>query len=186
MAIFSLFLAVTAISAQQKATNFSGNWELDASKSKLDERMRIESMTLNVSQTDKEIKVESTTKRLPPPADAQNNGGGGGGGGMNRGGGRGGFGDGTVTYSLDGKETKVPINSGGQASGEATVKANVDKDGKLNLNSVRTISSQQMGEVKITTTDVWELSGDGKTLKVKRTTESPRGTQSMDLVFNKK
>jgi len=109
MAIFTLVLAVAAISAQDRTANFAGSWTLDAGKSKLGERMRIESMTLNVTQTDKELKVETKTKRAPRPEGET--GGSGQGGGQGRGGGmgRGGFGggDGMTVYSLDGKETKV-------------------------------------------------------------------------------
>ena len=71
-AVFTLFAAVISVSAQDKPaeapkpTDFSGKWVLDISKSKLEERMRIESMTLTVSQTAKDIKTESLTKRTPP------------------------------------------------------------------------------------------------------------------------
>ena len=41
-------------------------------------------------------------------------------------------------------------------------------------------------DVTATTTEEWSLSGDGKTLTVKRASESPRGTQSSTLVFGKK
>ncbi|MGI8789045.1 MAG: hypothetical protein ACR2HG_14990 [Pyrinomonadaceae bacterium] len=178
MAIFSLFLAVAAVSAQEKTTDYSGNWELDVSKSKLGDRLRIESMTMNVSQTDKELKVESTVKRAARPEGDTN------GGGMNRGGGMGrGDGTQTVTYSLDGKETKAA--TGGQMGGEATLKAKVEKDGKLKLTSSRTFSGQ-MGEMTITTKETWELTDGGKTLKVTRDTETPRGSQSAEMVFNKK
>ena len=43
--------------AQAKTADFSGTWTLDVSKSKLDERARIESMTLTVAQTAKHITV---------------------------------------------------------------------------------------------------------------------------------
>jgi hypothetical protein len=39
--------------------------------------------------------------------------------------------------------------------------------------------------VTATTTEDWTLSADGKTLTIKRTSESPRGTQNSTLVFNK-
>ena len=133
MAIFSLCLAVMTISAQEKAIDFSGNWELDKAKSKLDERARIESMTINVTQTDKELKIETTTKRGAPP-EGTNRGGNGSGGGRQGGGGFGG-GDGTQTYSLDGKETKAQVGSG-QFAGEATFKAKWEKS-TLKLTSSR-------------------------------------------------
>jgi hypothetical protein len=173
-------LAISAF-AQDKKADFSGNWTLDVSKSKLDERARIESMTMNVTQTEKELKVETAIKRLPPP-DGATQGGGGQGGGF----GRGGFGggDGTVTYTLDGKETKIQQETQMGAI-PVTLKANLEKDGKLKLNSSRTISTQ-MGEFTITTKETWSLSDDGKTLTVKRDMETPRGTNSSEMVFTKK
>ena len=61
-AIFCLcFQAVTAVFAA--TPNFAGDWELDLSKSKLPAAMQIESMTLIVVQTEKELSVQSATKR---------------------------------------------------------------------------------------------------------------------------
>lgn len=179
-AIFTLVCAVAAVSAQDKMTDFSGKWNLDASKSKLDERMRIESMTLDVTQTDKEIKIETKTKRAPRPDGEMS------GGGQGRGMGRGGFGgggDGTTVYSLDGKETKSEQET---AMGKIPVifKAKMEKDGKLKLSSSRTFSGQ-MGEMTVTSKETWWLSDDGKTLTVKREMETPRGTNSSELVFTK-
>jgi hypothetical protein len=54
----------------------------------------------------------------------------------------------------------------------------------LTLSSSRTISSQA-GEMTITTKETWTLSGDGKTLTVKSETQSPRGTQTSEMVFTK-
>lgn len=173
-------LAVFAMAQDKKAADFSGKWTLDASKSKLDERMRVESMTLTVTQTDKEIKVETATKRAPLP-EGENPGG----GGMRQGGGgRGGFGgDGTTVYSLDGKETTVNQESPMGAI-PVKLKAKNEGAGKLTLSSSRTFNSQ-MGEVTMTTTESWELVDGGKGLKVKRETSSPRGTQVMEMYFTK-
>lgn len=176
MAAFVCLLAFSAFG--QKKSDFSGGWTLDASKSKLDERARIESMTMTVTQTDKDIKVETATKRLPPP-----DGGGQGGGGMRRGGGFGG-GDGTFTYTLDGKESSVETD-GPMGKVPVKLKANLETDGKLKLSSARSFTGPN-GEISITTKETWALSDDGKTLTVKRDTESPRGTNSSEMVFTKK
>jgi hypothetical protein len=177
--------------AQTKMPDYSGEWSLDKSKSALSDRMKnIESMTMTVTQTDKELKVATSAKRGAPPQGAPPSGGAppaGGpppaGGGM--GGGRGmggGMGDQTLTYSLDGKETSAEVQGG---MGTSTVKLTAKMDGgKLNLTNSRTINSQ-MGEAKITTKENWELQADGS-LKVKRDTESPRGSESNELVFVKK
>ena len=97
--------------ARAKPEDFSGTWSLDIPKSQLDVRMRIEALTMTVAQTDKELKVTTETKRAAPPADAPAGAGGPGGGrGMGRG-----MGDGTVAYSLDGKESIVEIDGPAQA-----------------------------------------------------------------------
>ena len=103
----AMFAAFTIAGfAQAKPTDFSGTWTLDIPKSQINERMRIEALTMTVAQTDKELKVTSETKRTAPPADAAQPGPNGPGGrGM-----RGFSGDGTVAYSLEGKETIVEID----------------------------------------------------------------------------
>src|SRR3954466_2730632 len=93
MAVFSVMAFTISAAAQDKTANFSGTWNLDVAKSKLGERAMIESQTLTVTQTDKDITIKTDTKRTPPPADATPN--------ARGGGGRGGFGGGddNVTYT---------------------------------------------------------------------------------------
>jgi hypothetical protein len=172
--------AMSAFAQDKKAADFSGVWTLDAGKSKLDERARIESMTMTVTQTEKDIKIETATKRLPPPEGANQ------GGGTGRGMGRGGFGggDGTFVYTLDGKETSVETE-GPMGKIPVKLKAESSGGGQLKLSSVRTFNTQT-GEVSMTTRETWALSDDGKTLTVKRETETPRGANSMEMVFTKK
>lgn len=183
LAILFAFVCLFAISAtaQTKKADYSGEWMLDASKSNLGERSRIEAMTMKVTQSEKELKVETATKRAAPPEGAPAGGGGnrgGAGGGM-----RGGFGggDGATVYSLEGKETTAEGAMGGQAK----LKANFEKDAKLNLSRTQTIDSPN-GQATISIKETWELSADGKTLTVKRDVESPRGTNSTEMVFTKK
>ena len=140
------------------------------SKSKLDERARVESMTMNVVQTETEIKIETTTKRAE--------------GGTSRGGGMMmGGGNQIVAYNLDGKETQIQQETQMGAI-PVTLKAKMD-NGKLNLSSSR-IFSGQMGEMTITTKEIWTLLDEGKTLTVKRETQTPRGNNSSEMVFTKK
>lgn len=184
--LMTALVCLGALSAFAQS-NFGGKWTLDASKSKLDERMRIESMTLDVTQTDKDITITTTTKRMPPPADAAGGMGGGqrppGGGGGMGGGMRGGMGgDGTTTYTLDGKEVSKDVE--GPMGKQAVATKGEIKEGKLSISSSRTFNGQ-MGEMKLTTKETWSLSSDGKTLTVKRDSESPRGTQSSEMVFTK-
>lgn len=79
----ALMLALSVMAMAQKSANFAGTWELDKSKSKMDERMaaRINSITLTVTQDDKEIKVERKQDMAPPPGGGAGGGGAGGGGG---------------------------------------------------------------------------------------------------------
>ena len=179
-------LSAVAAFSQAKPTNFSGTWGLDIPKSQLDVRTRIESMSMTVAQTDKELKVTTETKRPAPPTDAPqaNPGAAGPGGGGGRGmGGRGFGGDGTVAYSLEGKETVVEVDG---PNGKMPLKYNAKiEGGKANLSSVRSLSGP-MGDITITTKEVWSLSEDGKPLTVVREQTSPRGSNTSTLVFVKK
>ncbi len=176
MAVFCIILSVAAVSAQDKTTNFAGNWELDTSKSKLSDRVRIESMTMNIAQTEKDLTVETKTTRAENEMRGN-------GGNRRRGGGGGGMmgGDATLTYTLDGKETLAESSA---AIGETKLKAKFEKDGKLKLVQTRTIETQ-MGGISIKINENWELKDDGKTLIIKRDMETPRGTQSSEMYFTK-
>ena len=182
--ILFLTMAVAALAlssyGQAKPTDFSGTWNLDIPKSQINERMRIESLTMTVAQTEKELKVTSETKRPGPPADASQAGPNGPGGGR----GMRGFGaDGTVSYTLDGKETIVEIDG---PNGKMPIKYKASLEaGKANLSSSRSFGGP-MGEVTATTKDIWTLSPDGKTLTVARTQTTPRGESTSTLVFVKK
>lgn len=197
-AALTLFVFALSAMAQDKAANFSGTWTLDVSKSKLGDRP-IESQTLTVIQTDKDIKIETATKRPPPPTDAPqgdrpsagsagNGTGGGHMGQMGGGQGRGGFGgpmsgDGTTTYSLDGKETKMDFSSP-MGTMPLTLKAKFD-GGKLKLSREMTISGP-MGDRTMTSKETWELSADGNTLTVNVERSTPRGNETATKVFTKK
>ena len=171
-------LAAQALAGVAAApTNFAGTWSLDKSKSKdLPPQMsNLDSLTLTVTQDASQITVDSKAA-MAAPADG---GGGGMGGGRGRGMG-GGFAPST-TYKLDGTETTAE----GPRGGTSTLKAEWKDGGKtLVLKRVSKLSFQG-NDVTLTTTEEWSLSSDGKTLTVKRTSESPRGTQSYTLVFNK-
>ncbi len=180
-AVLTLFVMALSVSAQ-KADSFSGTWTLDVSKSKLGERSSIESQTLTVTQTDKDIKIATSTKRSAPPAGAPGGGGGRpGGGGMGGPGGPGG--DNSVSYNLDGKEVtieqetprgKIPTKMTGKVDG-----------GKLNLSTSRTVQTPN-GEMTMTTKETWSLSADGNTLTVDRESASMRGPVSAQSVYTRK
>lgn len=167
LAIFCIcFQAVAVLAA---TPDFSGEWELDASQSKLPDTMRIEAMILKVSQTDKTLSVGSVVKmNLNQEAS----------GGMRRGGG-----GQSITYNLDGKE--MVLDAEGRTPGTETRKAAVTADGKLNLNVIRSFKSEA-GEMTMKTNEIWELLDGGNTLKITRYTESPRGATNAEMFFKRK
>ncbi len=185
-AMFCLMLQAISVSAA--TPDFSGTWELDKTKSVLPETMPIESMTLNVSQTQTELKVETTTKRGQNATGAGGAMGGGmrggAGGGMGGGGGMRGGGAQTIVYSLDGKETTADIGRD-VTTGKETKTAKVTSDGKLSLTVVRNLDTQ-MGSMTMKTNDTWELLDGGKALKITRYSETPRGAFNSVLYFAKK
>jgi len=174
---------VFALAAHAAAPNFAGTWTLDKSKSQgLNQRLQnAESVTWNVTQTDKEITIdEKIAGGGPPPgapAGGPPGGGPGGGGGRGMGGGM----MGPRTFNLDGSES-----TGDMGRGKFARKATLSSDGKtLELVSKLTFQTQDGNEVTTTSTDKLSLSADGKSLTVVRHSESPRGPQDSTLVFNK-
>lgn len=179
LALFAISLMAMAALSQGKA-NYSGTWNLDKEKSTLSGPMRVDGMTLTVTQSPKDIKVDSVTKRLPPPnmPEAANPG---------RGPGRGfggfGMGDGSTTYSLDGRELKVEMD-GPNGKMPVIYKGTQEANGSLKLSSSRTFNGP-MGEVTLVTKESWTLSADGRTLTIDRENTTPRGNQTSKLVFVK-
>jgi hypothetical protein len=174
---------VFALAAHAAAPNFAGTWTLDKSKSQgLNPRWQnAESVTWNVTQTEKEITIdEKVTGGGPggPPAGGAPAAGAPQGGGP--GGGRGMMG-GPRTYNLDGSET-----TGDTGRGKFVRKAVLSSDGKtLELTSKSTFTGQDGNEMPFNSSDKLSLSADGKTLTVVRHAESPRGPQDSTLVFTK-
>ena len=183
---------VFALAAHAAAPNFAGTWTLDKSKSQgLNQRLQnAESVTWNVTQTEKEITIDEKVAGGggpggPPPGGAPAAGappaGAAPGGGQGGGRGMGGMMGGPRTFNLDGSET-----TGDTGRGKFARKATLSSDGKtLELVSKVTFQTQDGNEVTTTSTDKLTLSADGKSLTVVRHSESPRGAQDSTLVFNK-
>jgi|SRR5919198_2952153 hypothetical protein len=173
-----ILLAGVPAASAAAPTNFAGTWALDKSKSEglPPQAASIESLTLTVTQDAQQLTVDSKTATGSPDAAAA------GGPGQGRGRGMGLFPQ-SASYKLDGTETTAE-NPGGRG-GTTTFKAQWKDGGKtLELKRVGKFSFQG-NDVTITTTEDWALSADGKTLTIKRTNESPRGTQTSTLVFTK-
>ena len=171
----TLALAVSAAAP----TNFAGTWNLDKAKSQgLSTFMQsAESVSWVITQTDKQISVETkiTAGQPPagaPPAGAPSGGGGGRGPGMG----------GPQTYNLDGIEADSE-NGGTKTAHKATWSGDQKT---LELWAKTTRTGQDGTERTSTSTDKLQLSGDGKVLTVNRHSEGGRnGTQDSTLVFNK-
>jgi hypothetical protein len=155
-------LVIGALAAGASPADFSGTWVLDKAKSEgLSGRMANADITMVVKQDAKQLTTETTYSGGAQEMPAQK-----------------------AVYNLDGSETTVEM--GGRMPGKATLKAKWMNEGKtLELNSVRQANIQG-NDVTITGQDHWELADGGKTLKVHRVNESPRGKQESTLTFNKK
>jgi hypothetical protein len=168
---------VVTLAVHAAAPNFAGTWTLDKSKSQgLNPRQQnAESVSLVITQTEKEITLEEKITGGNPPAGGQPGGPPGGGGGGGRG-----MGGGPRTFNLDGTETTTE-----NERGKTVRKATLSSDGKtLELTSKSTFNGPN-GEMTLSSSDKLVLSADGKVLTVTRHSESPRGTQDSTLVFNK-
>lgn len=185
-------LAVGAM-AQGKAS-YAGTWNLDAAKSKIDGPMRVESITLTVEHTAKDITITTATKRAMgpagappaggPPAGGPPNGGMPGMGGRGMGRGLGMMGDGTVKYSFEGKDTVVEVD-GPNGKMPITYKASKEADGSLKLSSAQKFRGPNGNDIDVTRKETWKLSSDGTTLTVEREQSTPGGNRTSTLVFVK-
>lgn len=179
-----LLMALLCLSAigifAQGSPDFSGNWTLDKSKSKLPENSRIESMTIKATQTAGDLTVETATKQEPRPEGA-GGGMGGQGGGRGMGGGMMG-GNGKSVFKLDGSETTTEVET---RMGKMPVKSKAT----LSASGLETMTSRTFntpnGEMTMTTKENWTLADGGKTLKIVRTSTSPRGETTSEMVFTK-
>src|SRR6266542_2132924 len=174
-----IIFAVTALAAISFAlaasaaapASFAGTWELDKSKSQNLPRFwqDVQSVTLTITQTDKQVTLETKVLGGGTP--------GGPGGGRGFGAGMGG----PLSYNLDGSETTTEGERG-----KATTKAAWSKDGGVLELSVKRSFTTPNGDMTATTTDKFSLSTDGKVLTDNRHSEGPRGPQDSTLVYNKK
>ena len=155
-----MIVAMAAVAVSAASPNFAGTWVLDKDKSQGVQGPQggVPDITLVVTQDDKKLVVEEKRMMNGQAAPSRPN-----------------------TYNLDGSETTAELT--GRMSGTAKLKAKWAKD-TLELNSVANVNFQG-NEVTITTQEHWELADGGKTLKIHRTRETPRGTQESTLVFTK-
>ena len=168
-AIFCLcFQAMTVLAA---TPDFSGFWQIDVNKSVLPDTMPVESLTMKVTQTEKEIKIESTRKS------SQNSD------------------DGTrrsvsvikqiVAFNLEDNMTTTTTDVGsGATQGSEVRQAKITADGKFSLTTTRRFTDQSRAAEK--TNEIWELLDEGKTLKITRYVESATGAVNAEMYFTRK
>lgn len=168
--------AFAMVASAQEAANFSGNWTLDVAKSKI-AGPPIESQTLVITQTATELKVEQTTKRGAPPAGAPQGpppgGGGGGRGGMMGGG------DGTMTYTLDGKGKASTMST---QMGDLQITTTAKQDGSK-IEITRSVETPMGAR---STTEKWTLGTDGTLTIESQRPNRDGGTDTTTRVFTKK
>ena len=160
-------LCFQSIAVYAATPDFSGVWELDVNRSTLPDAMPIETMTLKVRQTEKSLQFESLAK-TSHKSDAGTKP-------------KTGFLTQTASFDLV-SETTNSIDGSETTSKE---KASVTADGRLNLNIVRNFQNE-MGSFTMKTNEIWELLDAGKTLKIIRYTETPRGATNAEMYFTKK
>jgi hypothetical protein len=189
-------------SAAQAQANFSGTWVLDKEKTS-NLPPQLESYTMIVTQSDRELSVETKIVgdfRPPggpggPPGAGARPGEGFPGAGARPGGGPPGGGPGglggplgmampNATYRLDGKETTLETTE--RMPGTVALKAKWKNAGQaLELTTTRYLTTPQGDDLTLTTKEQWGLAEDGKVLKIRRTMETPMGARQSELIFNR-
>jgi hypothetical protein len=87
---------------------------------------------------------------------------------------------GEIIYNLDGTESTIQIQGG-----TATASLAKKNDEKIVLHTKKEIVSEGK-RLTFTTTETWELRGEGKRLKVISATKGPNGVQELTLFFRLK
>jgi hypothetical protein len=173
----ALFLAFAFFLYAQGKQNFTGIWQLDKTKSKLPQMGNFEypDTKLNITQKDKDIKIETTTVRQS--------------------------GERTTTMDLviGGGETKVEASfgfggragvGGGRGAGgpvptTAVGKAEWSKDGTSLIISIKMTISTPNGTFSTESVSTYTLSKDGKILTENQKRTTQRGESEAVLVYNK-
>jgi hypothetical protein len=155
--LFMLFCV--QVSAQNGTVNFSGNWALNESKSKLgDGPFKMAASTLSVKQDGNYLSIDRTM--IGPDGQEMKM---------------------TGKYTLDGK---VCENSGMMdMKTKSTVIWSVDKK-SITIASV-TIFNMNGDNMEMKSSEIWKLEGD-KTLKIEATNDTPEGEMKTSLVYDRK
>lgn len=171
--LFGSLMALFAVAANAQDAGFSGKWVLDRSQSKLDERSRIESMTVTIEH--KGNAFSRTTERKDAPRPDGRPGAAGRGGAF-------GLGTGREDLTLDGEEKKSSMETP-MGPAPVSTKAETNEDGSITITTVRTFNGPS-GEMQVTTIETLSLSDGGATMTIVSEMQGPRPSKS-ELVFKK-
>ena len=152
-------LLVSQLSAQNGSVNFSGNWVLNESKSKLgDGPFRMAASLLNVTQEGNNLSIERTMNG----PDGQE---------MKM----------TGKYTLDGKECE----NTGMMDMKTKSKVNWSADKKTVSITSLTVFNMNGDNMEMKSSEIWALDGD-KTLRIEATNDTPDGEKKTTIVYDKK
>ena len=208
--VFLFLIGATMVSAQSKASIFTGDWILDREKTKIQNLpQKFKDYKMSVSEIDNNLSVKSVLDPTPFEIEDSNN--------RNTNnsrvatntGGRvstqttngvsattsGGsatvapdfngtmalfFTPQQISYNLSGDEIKVEIKNG-----TARIKAKPDKTGKqLSFTTIRQMQTPN-GQIEIITRESWKISEDGKSLKLDRSIQTPTSRDEITLMLKK-
>ena len=158
-----------SIPFKQKTPDYTGVWELDIEKSKLDERSRLEGATMTIDQTEKDITIKKKTRLKEGAGNSlslstkDKDG---------------------EKCSFDGTEVVREIEHS-MATGSITTKCGFREAGRLEITKSSLIFIQGQS-INTKMVDVWEISNDGKTLTINSKSENPSRTVENKMVFIRK
>jgi hypothetical protein len=151
---------VAAVASGQARADFSGTWVINEGKSQLGEgRMRMASSPLVVKQSGNNMSVERTASRQGGESTTW-----------------------SEKYTLDGQTC---VNTGRMNSPSKSVVTWAGNNRNLSFRTSQTFERQGQS-MEITTTELWSLASDGKTLTIDATTSTQQGEMKRKLVYEKK
>lgn len=137
-AIFTLFLSVSCVCAQEKAANFLGSWKLAETGNKWLEKFGVETMTINVSESDGKLIIERSGKSAGRDASSS-----------------------TEAFKIN-EDTEVSV-IGGFSGGVQYRSLRF-----LNANKLQFLTKLNADIGQRLTRATWKLSEDGKTLTIRQ------------------
>ena len=162
----TLLIAATTLMAKAPAS-YSGAWLLAKSESKNLPRNYdiVKSARVMVTQDEKTFTINVTIDAEGRPEYKQ-----------------------SFLYPLDGtsRTTESTIRTpNGPLQVPTTLAAQVKDGGVLELTETRIVSFDPSNKVTVTSTELWTLSDEGKTLTIHRKDQRPQGLQEYDMVFHR-